>query len=76
MEFVEGVDLDRLVRLDGPLSPATACEYIGQASLGLQHAHERGVIHRDIKPSNLIHQTEESSSRCSTSGWSDCSVTI
>src|SRR5262249_20275848 len=38
----------------GPLPVAQACEYIRQAALGLQHAHERGLVHRDIKPHNLI----------------------
>src|SRR5262249_21834799 len=33
---------------------ADACDYIRQTSLGLQHAHERGMVHRDIKPSNLL----------------------
>lgn len=40
------------------ISSANACEIIRQAALGLQHAHERGLIHRDIKPSNLQLSTE------------------
>jgi serine/threonine protein kinase len=54
MEYVEGVDLSRLVKEAGPLPVAEACEYIRQAAQGLQHAHEKGLIHRDIKPANLL----------------------
>jgi serine/threonine protein kinase len=54
MEYVEGIDLGRLVKQGGPLPVEQACEYIRQAALGLQHAHERGLVHRDIKPHNLI----------------------
>ena len=54
MEYVEGTDLGRLVKQSGPLPVAQACDYIRQAALGLQHAHERGLVHRDIKPHNLI----------------------
>ena len=54
MEFVEGITLDRLVKQCGPLPVAQACDYIRQAALGLQHAHERGLVHRDLKPSNLL----------------------
>ena len=35
-----------------------ACYFIYQAALGLQHAHERGMVHRDIKPANLIFAIE------------------
>ena len=54
MEYVEGLDLGRIVKERGPLSVADACDYSRQAALGLQHAHERGLVHRDIKPSNLL----------------------
>ncbi|MBW3597297.1 MAG: serine/threonine protein kinase [Planctomycetes bacterium] len=54
MEFVPGLDLSRLVHRHGPLSAADACEIARQAAVGLQHAHEHGLIHRDVKPSNLM----------------------
>ncbi len=55
MEYVEnGTDLSQIVKRDGPLPIATASDYMRQAALGLQHAHERGLVHRDIKPQNLL----------------------
>ena len=54
MEYVEGVDLAKLVKTSGPLPIAQACGLIYQSALGLQHAHEHGMVHRDIKPANLI----------------------
>jgi serine/threonine protein kinase len=54
MEYVEGLDLAKMVKTTGPLPIANACYFIHQAALGLQHAHERGMVHRDIKPANLI----------------------
>lgn len=54
MEYVDGVDLEQLVRRIGPLNFSVACELIRQAAVGLQHVHEHGLVHRDIKPSNLI----------------------
>src|SRR5581483_3852857 len=54
MEYVEGENLSRLVGRQGPLPILDACDYIRQAALGLQHAHEKGMVHRDIKPSNLL----------------------
>ncbi len=54
MEFVEGEDLDKVVRRQGPLPVPYACHYVSQAAMGLQHAHEHQMVHRDIKPQNLI----------------------
>src|SRR5205814_777034 len=49
-----GVNLNQRVQQSGPLPVEEARDFIRQAALGLQHAHERGLVHRDIKPSNLF----------------------
>ena len=54
MEYVDGRDLQRIVKEDGPLNYAAAAEYIRQAAEGLAHAHQAGLIHRDVKPANLL----------------------
>lgn len=54
MEYVEGIDLSKLVRQTGPLATSDACVLIRQAAVGLHHAYEAGLVHRDIKPSNLM----------------------
>jgi serine/threonine protein kinase len=56
MEYIEGSDLAKVVRDQGPLPVVHAAYYTHQAARGLQHAHEKGMIHRDIKPSNLMLQ--------------------
>jgi serine/threonine protein kinase len=58
MEYVDGDDLAKMVKSKGPLPLVHACYFIHQAALGLQHAHECGMVHRDIKPANLIVATE------------------
>lgn len=54
MEFIEGRDLQQVVKQKGPLDYDTAANYIAQAAEGLHHAHEAHLIHRDIKPANLL----------------------
>jgi serine/threonine-protein kinase len=56
MEFVDGPNLDQLIREQGPLPVAEACDLIRQAANGLQYAFELGMVHRDIKPANLLVQ--------------------
>ncbi|HEV3025338.1 MAG TPA: SUMF1/EgtB/PvdO family nonheme iron enzyme, partial [Pirellulales bacterium] len=54
MEYVHGQDLSQVVKARGQLPVAHAACYTHQVALGLQHAHEKGMVHRDIKPSNLM----------------------
>ena len=54
MDLVEGDDLTRLVREQGPMPVEPALDCILQAARGLEYAHAQGVVHRDVKPSNLI----------------------
>ncbi len=54
MEYVEGVPLSDWLDLHGPLPAVEACGYVRQAAVGLQYAHEKGMVHRDLKPHNLM----------------------
>jgi serine/threonine protein kinase len=54
MEYVDGASLHEIVARSGPLEPVRAAQYVRQAALGLQHAHEAGLVHRDIKPANIL----------------------
>ncbi len=54
MEYVSGHDLSKVVNDRGPLPVVNVAVYGNQVALGLQHAHEKGMVHRDIKPNNLM----------------------
>jgi formylglycine-generating enzyme required for sulfatase activity/tRNA A-37 threonylcarbamoyl transferase component Bud32 len=56
MDFVEGEDLDEMLRrLGGPLPVAQALDWIEQACAALEYLHTQNppVIHRDVKPANI-----------------------
>ena len=53
MEYVEGLSLREMIAA-GPL-PVEQVENIARVlTLGLEKAHDRGIIHRDIKPENVL----------------------
>lgn len=54
MEMLAGEDISNLIQRLGPLPPQLALRVVAQALLGLQSAHEQGIVHRDIKPANLF----------------------
>ena len=54
MEFVRGKNLLEVVQEKGPVPFADAAEYMRQSALGLDHAHQAGLVHRDVKPGNLL----------------------
>jgi serine/threonine-protein kinase len=56
LEYVDGANLDQLVRNQGPLQVGLACDYVRQVAQGLQCAHALGMVHRDIKPANILVQ--------------------
>ncbi|MBN9521165.1 protein kinase [bacterium] len=54
MEYVDGNSLQDVIARHGPMDPVRAAHYVAQAAVGIQHAHELGMVHRDIKPGNLL----------------------
>jgi eukaryotic-like serine/threonine-protein kinase len=54
MEYLEGLDLDRLLSEQGPPSIPDAVGYILHACEAIAEAHSLGIVHRDLKPANLF----------------------
>lgn len=54
MEYLDGLDLKKVVRDRGPLPPREAAYYVYQACEAVAEAHRLGIAHRDLKPANMM----------------------
>src|SRR5688572_3707569 len=54
MEYLDGNDLNQILRHHGPQAPSIVCDLMLQACEGMAEAHAMGIVHRDIKPSNFF----------------------
>jgi serine/threonine protein kinase len=54
MEYLDGRDLEKLLREGGALPLETAVNYLLQVCEGVAEAHAAGIVHRDLKPANLF----------------------
>ncbi len=57
MEYLEGKNLNQVVRREGPLPLERAIPVLVQVCGALQEAHSQGIIHRDLKPENIFLST-------------------
>ena len=54
MEFLDGINLEQLVRSEGAQPPGRVLHILQQVAGALAEAHDIGLVHRDVKPANII----------------------
>jgi serine/threonine protein kinase len=54
MEYLQGIDLQKLMDRDFPFTPSRIAHLMGQILDALEEAHLAGIVHRDLKPDNVL----------------------
>jgi serine/threonine protein kinase len=68
LDLVNGQDLRRRLRVDGPLPPAVAADVVAQVADALAYLHDRSIVHGDIKPGNILVPVDGSAVRLTDFG--------
>ena len=53
MEYVKGVDLDRVIAANGRLDLSTTLEALSSVAAALTSLHKANLLHRDVSPDNI-----------------------
>jgi len=58
MEYIDGGNLETLVKRQGGFAEVEAIRYIYQVGSALTYIHKQGILHRDVKPANIMRRRE------------------
>jgi tRNA A-37 threonylcarbamoyl transferase component Bud32 len=53
-EYIDGLNLGKIIELEGPLPPDAALRVTTDVAEALAHAHAEGIQHLDVKPGNIL----------------------
>ena len=54
LEYLSGGELFMQLEREGIFMEDTACFYLAEITLALEHLHSQGIIYRDLKPENIL----------------------
>lgn len=54
MDYVKGMTISEVVKLNGPMPADRAKEYINEIGNALEYLHRHRMLHLDVKPGNIL----------------------